>query len=306
MKARLGRLFSRRRPATPPEPGHEILLSSNCQTGGLMAALRSMHPDLDIGARPLPRIDDDAAADRFRSALQGARIWITTDRLELCEHLPVEVIRIPELNFDAFHPDMRGAINVSTNRPAQRPNASQIAVWAYNNRIAVPDAVRLFNRDAFRSLGYLDRWPHSVAALRTRFADAGIGTEDFERFFLRVKRTGQFMHTFNHPRIEALVELARIVARRLGADCALVDGEVIVPDALTYSLWPLFPEIGEELGLRGNYHWRFATEHTTFDMHGLQAYLTFAYQDYADQGIEPAGLRCLAPTRTWTRSCARR
>ena len=295
MKFKVGKFFTRA-PEPSTEPKHEIIISSNCQIGGLSAALKCIFPNRDIGVRLFPNADNLDAVKKFRNALQSARVWITSGRFELRGELPIEVIGIPDLNFRAFHPDMREAMNVTTNSLTTPTNNSQIAVWAYNNQISKPAAARLFNRGVFKSLGYLDCWSHSVDALRTRFANQGITTEEFERFFLRIKRMGQFMYTFNHPRIEALIELARIVARRLGADSELAEREIVVPDALTYALWPLYPEVGEELGLRGSYHWRFSTALTLFDLHGIDAYLDFAYRSYEDQGIRPTGVQCRSPT----------
>jgi hypothetical protein len=297
MKFNVGQYFKKAPPPTP-EAKHEIIISSNCQSGGLLASLKCMFPNRDIGVQLFPKSEDLDAVALFRRTLKGARVWVTTGRRELCGELPIEIIRIPELNFNAFHPDIRHAINVSTNLTTSIHNNSQIAVWAYNNRIAKPDAAKLFNREVFKSLGYFDCWPHCVAALRALFSEANIDTEEFERFLLRVKRMGQFMYTFNHPRIEVLVELARIVARRLGADSKLSESEIVVPDALTYALWPLYPEIGEELGLRGNYHWRFTTMHTVYDLYGIDAYLDFVYQNFADQGIPPTEVMCRSPSPT--------
>jgi hypothetical protein len=298
MKFKLGHYFRKALPVPvpPPETQHEIIVSSNCQIGGLAAALKCMFPKRDIGVQPFPKSDNPDAVKIFRDALEGARIWVTSDRFDLGTELPIEIIRIPDLNFYAFHPDMRAATNVTTNSLTTPTNNSQIAVWAYNNQIAKPDAVKLFNRSVFKSLGYLDCWSQSVDALRTRFVNRGIDTEEFERFFLRVKRIGQFMYTFNHPRIEALIELARIVARRLGANSELAEREVVIPDALTFALWPLYPEVGEELGLRGSYHWRFSDTHSIFDLYGIEAYLDFAYQSYAKQGIRPMEVQCRSPT----------
>ncbi len=295
MKFKISHFFTRA-PRPSPAPQHEIVISSNCQIGGLAAALQCIFPNRDIGVQPFPKADNPDAVKSFRNILKGARVWVTSGRLELGTELPLEIIRIPDLNFGAFHPDMRVAINVTTNLLTTPTNNSQIAAWAYNNQISKPAAARLFNRGVFKSLGYLDCWAPSVDALRTRFTNIGITTVEFEQFFLRVKRMGQFMYTFNHPRIEALSELARIVARRLGADTELAEREIVVPDALTFALWPLYPEIGEELGLRGSYHWRLSTGPTFFDLHGIKAYLDYAYRSYEEQGIRPAGVQCRSPT----------
>ena len=286
------RFFARRR-APPVVPvNQEIYTSSNCHTGGFLAALRCFLPGRDIGALTFPNPNDEKEVEEFRRALRCARIWITTGRLHLCTNLPIEVIKIPDLNFRAFHPDMRQAINAKTNLLTTHADNSQIVVWAYNNGLSKTDTIKLFNRNVFGALGYLDCWSDCVADLKILLANAEFTSDEFERFFLRIKRMGQFMHTFNHPRIEALVEIARIIARRLGADPECIDSDIVVPDALTYAQWPVYPEIGNELGLRGNYHWRFYNPHKNYEINGLDSYISFAYQSYADQGLLPNEVFC--------------
>lgn len=240
-----------------------------------------------------PDANDREEIDRFRSALRGAKSWITSGRLELCSDLGVKVLKIPELNFRAFHPDLRAATNVKTKLLVAGHYNSQIAVWAYHSGLSITDTIKLFNRRVFGALGYMDCWLEGVADLRARFSNAGMESSEFERFFLRVKRIGQFMHTSNHPRVEALVELARVIARRLGGHPGRTESDISIPDALTYAQWPVYPEIGDELGLHGNYQWRFSSHDKVCEIDGLEAYIIFAHQCYADQGIRPADLASL-------------
>ena len=66
----------------------------------------------------------------------------------------------------------------------------------------------------------------------------------------------------NHPRIDALVQIARQVGRQLGASPELIQfpWKGVIPDALlaTGPVWPVYPVVAEVLGIRGGFVWRLA------------------------------------------------
>ena len=68
------------------------------------------------------------------------------------------------------------------------------------------------------------------------------------------------MLTDNHPRVDALIHLARLAAGRLGADPERVafPWEQVVPDGLlaTSEVWPVYPVVAAPLGLDGGFVWR--------------------------------------------------
>lgn len=138
----------------------------------------------------------------------------------------------------------------------------------------------LFSADRMRRLGYLDRWAADVAAMRHWFEHCRM---DFDAFFRRIKRLGCFMHTVNHPRVEVLVALAAAVARALGTPN---DAPVPMPDALAADwLWPVYPAVGEALGLPHGLLWRIGDRH--FDLPGFVAR---AYREHAAQGVPAAAM----------------
>ncbi|MCB0977509.1 MAG: hypothetical protein KDB02_08630, partial [Acidimicrobiales bacterium] len=93
--------------------------------------------------------------------------------------------------------------------------------------------------------------------LRELFAPTDV---DFGAWYLPIVRRGAFMLTNNHPRLDAIVQIARIVATRLGADPALVayDWTQAIPDGLLASgvSWPIYPGVGAHLDLAGAFSWR--------------------------------------------------
>jgi hypothetical protein len=68
------------------------------------------------------------------------------------------------------------------------------------------------------------------------------------------------MHTVNHPTLRVLVDVARPVARELGADESdlAIPWQSILPDALYESgpVWPIYPAIADALGVSGGLVWR--------------------------------------------------
>jgi hypothetical protein len=148
--------------------------------------------------------------------------------------------------------------------------------------------VRLFNRKTYAALGYFNRWPTSVAAMKESFDSAGL---DFNRFYLGVKREGAFMHTVNHPKPPALVRLSKMLAIQAGADASVWNKEFHVNDGLgRVESWPVYPEVAHELGLPGSQSWLLNRGQT---VEGFRAYVEYAYAAYAAKDVQPGQLEIL-------------
>jgi hypothetical protein len=247
-----------------------ILLTGGCQIAGIGAALRLLMPDDDVVAVSVPGLVEVARRDRFAPDFASAAVWVSQfprGFLGLDEHfpaLPPRFVRLPNIEFAAYHPDntaasSRRAAGAALRGAYQTPYCSAILYWAWKRSLSDSEAEALFCPEVFRALGYLDAWPASVAWLRAEFEKCDVA---FDPFFLRIQRTGNFMHSHNHPRIGALAELARELARLLGAPPErlaepLVD---LLDDGLAPLSWPVYPGVAERCGLRGSYRWRLGTE----------------------------------------------
>jgi len=265
----------------------KILVMSNCQTGGLRAALAGMLPDDEVEALAWL----GAEPPGLRPKLAEADAWVCSIPREQAEALAAEVgssaqiIVVPTVWFSAFHPDQTPILLRAGGEleGAVGPYHSKIVVWGWQHGLDAEQVLTFFRPDVFRTLGYFDAWTQAVAVLREIFEPTDI---DFGRWFLPLGRRGSFMLTNNHPRVDALVELARQVAAELGADPALVayGWEQVVPDGLlaTSVVWPLYPGIADTLDLPGAYVWRLESG----ELIGLEAFVTRSLASYRD--LDPA------------------
>ena len=207
-----------------------IVVSSNCQTGGIASALVAMLPRDSI--RPFPWTGADASATALRDALRSADVWVTAaDERTRSALLPkgrdVGVIRVPQILFDAFHPDairIVGANGTLLASPVARLH-SAIVVWGWRNGLDASDIALRFRPAVMERLGYTSAWDPAVDRLRNIVDATDV---DFDRFFLPLRRGMPFMLTINHVRLAGLVSLARRVrddARRRQASASTSRGK---------------------------------------------------------------------------------
>ncbi len=272
-------------------PLKSIAVNSGCQSFGIAAALGALFPAAEVTPKPLPAQWDDADQE-CACALQLAEqdVWVSSSHTGLLEnHLGggarrPKLITVPVIWFSAFHPDICYAAKQSTGELTEHHYNSAIAVWAYRHRVLPEDAQRLFNARVFRELGYFNEWNANVCALRQAFADSALQAH-FDTFFLHIQRTGNFMHSGNHPKIHVLARLAKILALELGGAHSLLDQHLEIDDFLADTIWPMYPEVARSLSIPGgSYRWKI-NAHTRLD--GVLAYIDFAYNAYQHQGIAP-------------------
>lgn len=241
-----------------------ILVMSNCQTGGLHAALAAMLPADHItslawlGAEP----------HGLRAELAEVDVWVCSIPREQAEDIAAaagvapQIIVVPTVWFPAFHPDQTPILRRGGGEleGAVGPYHSKICVWGWTHGFDAEAVLASFRPDVFAGLGYFDAWAPATAELRGIFEPTDV---DFASWFLPLGRRGAFMLTNNHPRIDALVQLARLVAEQLGAAPELVryGWEQVLPDGLLASsvVWPLYPAVADALDLPGAYVWRLAS-----------------------------------------------
>ena len=94
------------------------------------------------------------------------------------------------------------------------------------------------------------------------------------------------MYSINHPASHVSVELAKIIVKKVFSKEVPVDRAITVEDPLTESIWPLYDEIGDKLGLDGNHIWRIRNQ----EIIGLGKYWIFAFASYEEQKINPGEL----------------
>lgn len=274
-------------------PIRRILITAFCQTPGLASALRLLFPGVEVFTRASLAKKDAVTAD-VAHLLSQLDVWINIEAGDeffsgapfARSHTNLRYISIPLIEFAAFHPDVCGV------RPASASAmviayTSAIAVWAYKNGVSPDSAAKLYNRATFANLGYLSEWDRSVARLRSAFVESSLAA-DFDRFYLRIKRLGLFMYSATHPRAAVLAELAKLIAVKLGREEAIRDADVPALDALSHFIWPVYPEIAENLSLPGSgYVWQWGDGARIRD---LVPFLTHSFAQYKANGVTPANI----------------
>lgn len=244
--------------------GRQIVVMSNCQTGALHAALAGMLPDDTIRSTMwLGHEPADLAA-----LLPDADVLVTSAFRDEAAALvakhrsSAEVIVVPSLYFPAMHPDLSQFLLHGGGEltGVAGPYHSKLVVWGWVHGCSPDQILAWFTPETFGRLGYLDGWAAAVAVLRSLFEPTDL---DFASWYLPLVPQGAFMLTNNHPRLDALVQLARPIAERLGADPALVAyrWEQVLVDGLlaTSVVWPIYPGVGPSMDLPGGYVWRLGT-----------------------------------------------
>lgn len=271
-------------------PIRRILITAFCQTPGLASAMKLLFPGVEVFTRAaLER--KSATTEDVAHLLGQIDVWINieagadffTGAPFAGSHPNLTYLSIPLIEFAAFHPDVCGA----KGRGGNIDYTSAIAVWAYKNGMSPDQAAGLFNRGTFANLGYLSEWERSVARLRKAFTASHLAA-DFERFYLRIKRLGLFMYSATHPRAAALAELAKLIALKLGQDIMVRDADLPVLDALSHFIWPVYPDIAENLSLPSSgYVWQWGDGTR---VRGLVPFLTHSFAQYRAKEIGPADI----------------
>ena len=61
-------------------------------------------------------------------------------------------------------------------------------------------------------------WSKSVSNFKKSFITCEFSEEDFNNFFLKIKKFNDFMYSINHPKNELLFEFAKLIAIKIDKD----------------------------------------------------------------------------------------
>ena len=99
---------------------------------------------------------------------------------------------------------------------------------------------------------------------------------------LHMTRHSPFMHSMNHPKILAVATMAETACPHGWTAGSDLDDPVYIPDGLAGAYWPVYPEIGERLGLSGSYDWTWNQQRMN-----LPEYVRHAYANYDKLELDP-------------------
>ena len=259
----------------------KLMMLGNCQSGGLADSLELLIPGSEIGHELLSNdvatleieLRKHAKSRKIGLILHDSVQSIIDFHPQLQGILPEDTIVVPTVTFAAFHPDIQyGFIAGSVVKNGLDSDwNSRILLWAYMNKLKEREARELFREEVYRELGYLDEWASSTALLKLGFEKCGF---DFGRWMRSVQRDGVFMYGINHPFPIALSNLAIQIVERYFADKHqhVDDVHKYVTDYLPHIMWPVYPEIADELGVEGTYRWRVGRKYAQLDEFILLCY----------------------------------
>jgi hypothetical protein len=250
---------------------------SNCQAFGVANAVQALTgirttslTIADLEKAPEEDLERYADADILLVARKASR-RISGHRIE------AKASWIPMISFNGYHPDV-----VYLQRGGTRAKGvlgeyhSALAFAAFRCDRSVRSTVELFNAETYRQAGYLDAWDPARESLFRQFKASGLALED--RFYAWSRST-PFMHTVNHPAIRVLTDVAAAALREIGQP---IERATEFPDNLANgAVFPVYPEIGEALGVPGSYRFKLPTSSQTLS---LEEFVKASFAAFAAEG----------------------
>jgi hypothetical protein len=235
----------------------KIVVSGNCQMAVIVASLQLIFPHDKI--IPLNYISDPQGENLFNyeSALHEADFWLVISKdwaKGLCAKLKYDVSKVisfPNLEFRGFHPDL-SYIFEPNSKVVSPVYQSSVLVAAFKMGLSKEVAASCFNSSIFEKLGYHDNWSKSIGALKWRFENSDISS-DFLNYLRFCHKKWVFMHTINHPHVDCIVWLAKLISLKLGAPRSILDEDISLPDLLSNYVWPIYPSVACDISLLGSF-----------------------------------------------------
>ena len=270
-----------------------VVISSNCMTGGLTSALSLLLPAAKFDPIPYVGVNETVLDEQ----LSVSEAWLLSGpeglqsaTLGRVNKPNLRVIRFPDLYFNAFHPDQVYAWmrDGSTVDCATGPYNSAIALWAWQHGLNAQQTISLFTPEVFGALGYHDRWQVSIDRLRHDFVP--FPHLDYRDFIIPLQRAGNFMHTVNHPKVAAMAQMARLLAKQIDptVDTESIPVENMMVDGLFMASvsWSVYPSVANALGIKGAFMWKLE-DHSVI---GLEEFLQRSFAKYDVQ--QPHDVDC--------------
>ena len=257
------------------------LVISNCQTVGLANCLTLLCPEVTIEACHIWRFK--AEQEAWIRRLPEFDELIVTPEFESVGSLDFSarsnVTYVPTFFFRAFHPDITTLF--CGGKAIQTPMHdyhSVIVFAAYKHGLSESRAAQLFSAEFLRMIDFGSIWAVEKQALLANFRASGF---ELKNDFVRWMRDGPFMHTINHPKIGALYDIARQIVAKIGVKTVTESALRPHDNLLVGPIWPIYPEIADELGLPGgSYLFKGLGSYRQFNLNEFIAGSYSAYRAY--------------------------
>lgn len=236
----------------------KVAISANCQGGPLGNLLELMSDAVEITHVTIVHRarDDDSKADltAFKKAdfLLAQKVadnypchFVRTNALR--ERFGRKVLSWVNLYYAGYNPEMtyvRGADRAPMNGPLGDYHLRQI-IEAYQTGASPKEAAALLTDPDFNAERFAGAGADSLDELKRRDEDADVKIADYVETRLPVAK--QF-HTFNHPSLDLLTELAARCAAAMGLALNRRPGPGMLPEPLGMIMAPVNPHARLEMG----------------------------------------------------------
>lgn len=259
----------------------KVTIIGNCQGDSLAVCLRAMNPALDV--------EFILITDLRNGNRKAEDILALSDRVFIQPHVKADLVDFPEdkisyfpaVAFPAFHPDMTYVTGVRKGGDKETVHSpmviyhSAIALFGYINGVSIDDLCGWYNRYVFNKFGYFDVWDLARADL---LAEGELANMPLGHMFELWRSRGNFMYSFNHPRLTVMADIARALLVREGIPVINHNVADYLDDPLRgMSIWPVYPHIAERLGLQGDLNFKSHEPGVTYT---IRQFLEISFQLY--------------------------
>ena len=259
----------------------KITVIGNCQGDSLAICLRAMNPSLDVDFVLITEIRN-GTRDVVDLIAKSDKVFAQPHvKADLADDPENKVSFFPAIAFPAFHPDMTYVTGVRKGGEKETVHSpmviyhSAIALFGYIHGVAIDDLCGWYNRYVFNKFGYFDVWNSARADL---LAEGDLAGMPLGFMFEQWRARGNFMYTFNHPRLTVMADIARALLVREGLPIINQNVADYLDDPLRgMSIWPVYPHIAERLGLQGDLNFKSHEPGVTYT---IRQFLESSYQLY--------------------------
>jgi hypothetical protein len=260
------------------------LVVSNCQTVGLGNSLSLLCPQVEVDTCDIWQFRSEA--EHWEAAIAGYDHLITLPENQNngLVNFPAfpNVTRVPGIKFRGCHPDLAYVESGETLvKGPMDAYHSVIVLAAFKKGLSEVKARSLFTLDFYERAGFFSIWESEKMSLFESFESVGL---NIQADFVKWVRSGDFMYSVNHPRINAVYDVATHIARKLKNE-AIVECGIKPHDNLAAGpIYPVYPEIAERYGLGlGSYYFKPVGAYRVID---LDEFIAGSYTVYRNFRIE--------------------
>ena len=186
-------------------------------------------------------------------------------------------LTLPNFYFDGYHPDacyVYNNNNEQVNSPVG-PYNSLIAVSAFKADLSLEETLSLYCEKRMKIVIFSSNM-RGVRILIDPLQSKNSIRDSFRQW----SKKGCFMHSFNHPQVGCLVDIAKKFAElHFGLD---KDFPIVLPDQLAASaILPCYPKIADRRGTSGSFMFKLPSEYRYID---LPTFLSGSFKQYEQLG----------------------